>query len=204
MILDELVQLIAERAHGTRRFVLAIAGPPAAGKSTLAASIRKALPGRSAILGLDAFHFDDAILVARSQRDRKGAPATFDLDGYRRCLRTLVDEGGTDVAIPVFDRTLELSRNAAEIVPPSCNVLITEGNYLLLDDGDWPSLAPLFDLTVFVDVPKHVIRERILARWRDLGSSVHEAELRAETNDLPNAETVLRRSRPADITIHTG
>ena len=197
----DLARRIAERAPGTERLVVAIAGPPAAGKSTLAAAVRDALPDRSAILGLDAFHYDDAILVERSQRDRKGAPFTFDLDGYRRCLRTLVDATETEVAVPVFDRALELSRSAAEIVPPSYDVIVTEGNYLLLDEDDWPSLAPLFDLTVYVDVPMQVVRERILDRWRRHGLSANEAELRAETNDLLNAETVVRRSRPADITI---
>ena len=200
MILDELVQRITDRPKTVGRFVVAIAGPPAAGKTTLAAQLHDALPATTAVLGLDAFHFDDIVLNARGDRARKGAPFTFDVEGYRRCLETLVTETSDDVAIPVFDRELEVSRNAAAVVPSSCEVIITEGNYLLLDDEPWSGLAPLFDLTVFLDVNEATVHQRIIDRWLNHGLSAADTERRAETNDLPNARLVLTNSRPADLT----
>jgi pantothenate kinase len=198
-----LLERITDRPPLDRRFVVAIAGPPASGKTTLAAALQDALPSSSAILGMDAFHYDDAILVERAQRSRKGAPFTFDVAGYRRCLEVLIHESESDIAIPVFDRQLELSRNAAVVVPPSCEVIITEGNYLLLDHPDWRPFEPLFDLTVFLNVNTETIRARIIERWQQHGFERAEAERRAEHNDLPNARTVLAESRPADLTIES-
>jgi len=201
--LDGLIEVIAALPVGEQRFVVALAGPPAGGKSTVAAAIHAALPERTAVLGLDAFHFDDAILIEREHSDRKGAPFTFDVDGYRRCLTALIEGAGTEIAVPVFDRELELSRNGAEIVSASCDVVVTEGNYLLLDTDGWSSLAALFDMTVFVEVPMGIVRERILERWHTHGFSPTEAQARFDHNDGPNAETVLQASRRADYHIET-
>jgi len=114
------------------RFVVALAGPPAAGKSTLATALADALAPRAAILGLDAFHFDDSVLTTRGHRERKGAPHTFDVASYAHLLRGLRTTR-TELAVPVFDRSLELSRNCAEVVTSAHDVVITEGNYLLVD-----------------------------------------------------------------------
>lgn len=185
----------------TQRFVVAIAGPPAAGKSTLAKQMHAELAPHAAVLGMDAFHFDNAILEARGHRNRKGAPHTFDVAAYAHWLGLLRSEPAIEVAVPVFDRSLELTRNCAEAVTADHRIIITEGNYLLLDQEPWSSLSELFDLTVWVDTPLDVIESRILERWADHGLSTTDAATRAESNDLPNARLVQRGSRSAQLTV---
>ena len=101
---------IFKRAARSRRFVIAIAGPPGAGKSTLAANLSQVLPeGTSAVVSMDGFHFDDGVLTQRGLRARKGAPETFDFAGFAALLGRS-RAGVPDIAIPVFDRSIELSR----------------------------------------------------------------------------------------------
>lgn len=186
-----------------RRTVIAIGGPPAAGKSTFSQTLRGQLGDRATLLQMDAFHFDDTILIARGHRDRKGAPHTFDVMAYRHYLATLRSGPALEMSVPVFDRSLELSRNCAELVTSDHEIIITEGNYLLLQDEPWAGLHGLFDLTVSVEAPLDLIEKRILERWRRHGLSEAEARARAESNDLPNARLVTKRSRPAQITVRS-
>ena len=160
------------------RCLIGLAGPPGAGKSTLAGAVVTALREQGAgarVVPMDGFHLDDAVLVARGLRARKGAPETFDVAGFSHLLRRLRDED--EVAIPLFDRAMELSRAAADIVGPDDRILIVEGNYLLLDQGPWAGLRGAFDLTVALDVPELELERRLMQRWTGFGKS--EAEARA-------------------------
>lgn len=183
--------------------MVALAGPPTAGKSTLAEAVVQQLGGRGVALGLDAFHYDDAVLEARGDRPRKGAPHTYDVAGYAALLDRLRSLPVDQIALPVFDRRLELTRAAATIAEPQHRIVVTEGNWLLLDDDPWDALASRFDLTVFVRTDLGTIERRIRERWQRLGYDGGEATYRAEQNDLPNARLALAGSRPADLTIHT-
>jgi len=182
-----------------RRLIIAIAGPPAAGKSTLAQELCDALATGAAVLGMDAFHYDNAVLAERGHLDRKGAPHTFDVDGYRRTLERLCTNADSEIAIPVFDRSLELTRASAAIVTPAHRIVITEGNYLLFEDAPWPTLRSLFDLTVWLAPTIAEIESRILRRWTELGHTTAQAAAKAELNDLPNARAVLDNSAAAQI-----
>ncbi|WP_428425062.1 nucleoside triphosphate hydrolase [Pararhizobium sp.] len=128
---------------GERRTV-AIAGPPGSGKSTLAGGIDRALnaksPGYAGVVPMDGFHFDDEILVRRGIRHLKGAPETFDSDGFLHMLKRLRSNDAEEVAVPVFDRGLEISRGGARIIPRSIRAVIVEGSYLLLDQDRWNQL----------------------------------------------------------------
>lgn len=194
-----LAKLIRARAEGPGRFLVALAGPPASGKSTLAASLAEALSPGARVVPMDGFHYDDAVLEARGLRARKGSPPTFDAMGFLHLLRRLREEEA--VAIPIFDRAMELSRAGADIVGPEDRILIVEGNYLLLDEVPWRAMAPLFDLTVFLDVPEAELVRRLTARWKHHGREDQAARDWIESNDLPNALTVITRSRPAEITL---
>jgi pantothenate kinase len=197
---DALADLIAARASETDgRFIAALAGPPGAGKSTLADALVDMLGPLSRVVPMDGFHFDDAVLDARGLRSRKGAPETFDVAGYRHLLSRLRDED--EVAIPVFDRRLELSRGAADIVTGHHRILVTEGNYLLLDEAPWSDLAPFFDLTVMIDVPEAELDRRLMDRWAFYGRTPEAARAWIDGNDMPNIRRVTRGSRPADVTI---
>lgn len=197
---DALAQVIRQRAaEGEGRFIAALAGPPGAGKSTLAEALVAALGADARVVPMDGFHYDDAILNDWGMRSRKGAPETFDVAGYRHLLRRLHEED--QVAIPVFDRALELSRGSADLVTKDHRILVTEGNYLLLNEAPWSDLADFFDLTVMIDVPESELDRRLLDRWAFYGKTPQEARAWIDGNDLPNIRRVTRGSRPADFTI---
>ena len=196
----ELAVEIRRRAEGVGgRFIVALAGPPGAGKSTLAGAVVAALGDDARAVPMDGFHFDDAILIARGQRSRKGAPETFDVAGYRHLLTRL--RGEDEVAIPVFDRSLELSRGSADLVSAGHRILVTEGNYLLMDEAPWTGLAAFFDLTVMIDVSEAELDRRLLERWAHFGKTPQEARDWIEGNDMPNIRRVTRGSRGADLTL---
>lgn len=196
----ELAEEIRRRAENVQgRFIAALAGPPGAGKSTLAEAVVEALGADARVVPMDGFHYDDAILNARGMRARKGAPETFDVAGYRHLLSRLVDED--EVAIPVFDRALELSRGSADLVTKDHRILVTEGNYLLLDEAPWTELSDFFDLTVMIDVPEAELDRRLLERWDFYGKTPEAARAWIDGNDMPNIRRVTRGSRPADVTV---
>ena len=192
---------IFKRATRAERFIVAIAGPPGSGKSTLAERLHEVLPeGSSAIVPMDGFHFDDVVLNSRGLRSRKGAPDTFDYAGFAALLKR-IRTGEPDIALPVFDRSLELSRAAAAIIGSDVKFILVEGNYLLLDEEPWSALAGLFDFSIFVDVPRAELERRLMERWRGHGKSDEDAHAWIASNDLPNIERVLARRRKADVVI---
>ena len=193
--LQDLADLVLEQSTGGRT-ITAIAGAPGSGKSTTAEALVEVLnasrPESAAVFPMDGYHFDDAVLHARGQRPRKGAPFTFDVAGFGHMLTRLRANTEPEIAVPVFDRTLEISRNAARIIPQSVRHLIVEGNYLLLNRSPWSDLSPLYDIAVFLEVPEDVLRGRLLDRWKAL--SVDELRIKMDENDLPNALLVARES----------
>ena len=201
MTLEALTQRILELKEG-RRILVAVAGPPASGKSTLAhklsVGIREA--GRSAaVVPMDGFHFDDAILKDHGDLDRKGAPWTFDVGGFATLVERLSTNADDVIYVPVFDRALELSRASGRAIPSTVEVLLVEGNYLLLDEPEWTKAAQHYGLTVMLDVDLVTLEERLLDRWTGFGLSRDAAQTRAAENDLPNGTLVLTKSRRADV-----
>lgn len=196
---EEIAARIVEGAHGLRRIIIALAGPPGAGKSTLSERLLAVLPaGEAALVPMDGFHFDNGVLDRMGLRNRKGAPETFDCAGLAATLRR-IRLGERDVAVPIFDREADLARAGAAIVAADTRFVLVEGNYLLLDRTPWSEITPLFDLTIFIDVPLIELERRLLARWRDLGRSPEAVRAWVEGNDLPNARLVIEGSRQADI-----
>lgn len=202
--MSEIAHLAAtlfRKAAGRERLMVAIAGPPAAGKSSLAEALVPLLPeGAAAVVPMDGFHYDDAVLAARGLSSRKGAPETFDFDGLRHLLERL-RKADAEVAVPLFDRRLEIARAGAAIVPAEAKFILVEGNYLLLDESPWYGLSPLFDLSVWIDVPRAELERRLAQRWHEHGRTPEAARAWVLGNDLPNVERVLARRRPADVTI---
>ena len=202
---DTLINILRERAP-VNRGITAIAAPPGAGKSTIAARIAETLntadPGSAAVLAMDGYHFDDLVLEARGDRARKGAPHTFDVAGFAAMLDRLRANAEPEIAVPVFDRSMEVARNAARVIPRSVRHLIVEGNYLLLDMKPWSDLRRMFDTTVTLDVPRDVLVARLSERWAALDPDEFEAKMRG--NDLPNADLVLARSVPGEYSLANG
>ncbi|RWC47178.1 nucleoside triphosphate hydrolase [Mesorhizobium sp.] len=196
-----LAATIFKRAGKAQRFVVAIAGPPGAGKSTISARLHELLPeGTAEIVPMDGFHYDDIVLEQRGLRARKGAPETFDFAGFETLLKR-IRAAEPDIAIPVFDRSMELSRAAASIIAADAKFILVEGNYLLLDEEPWSRLAPLFDFSIFVDVSRAELERRLLERWHEHGRSDEDARAWIASNDMPNIDRVLARRRPADLVI---
>ncbi len=192
---------IFKRAGKSRRFVVAIAGPPGAGKSTLAERLHEVLPEyASVVVPMDGFHYDDVVLQARGLRQRKGAPETFDYAGFAALLNR-IRSGEPDVAIPVFDRSMELSRAGAAIVGADVKFVLVEGNYLLLDEEPWSALGGLFDYSIFLDAPRAELERRLMERWRGHGKSDDDARDWIASNDMPNIERVLARRRAPDVVV---
>lgn len=194
---------ILSRAADAKRYIVAIAGPPGAGKSTLGAGLAQALAGRGekvALVSMDGFHYDDAVLKARGLSHCKGAPETFDFAGFHNLLRR-IRAHEPDIAIPIFDRSMELSRAAAAIVEEDARLILVEGNYLLLDEPPWSALGSLFDFSIYLDVPRSELARRLLARWDHHGRGSAEARHWVEMNDLPNADRVANRCRNPDMVL---
>ena len=195
----DLAREITTRGSASDRFIVGIAGPPGAGKSTLAEAIAKAIGAGARVVPMDGFHYDNAVLDRLGLRARKGAPETFDTLGFVHLMQRL--RAGGDAAIPVFDRETDLARAGADMVTGADKYLIVEGNYLLLDEAPWNELAPLFDLTVFVDVPEAELDRRLLDRWHHFGKTPADARHWIDSNDMPNIRRVTTGSRRADIVI---
>ncbi|MDN3522573.1 nucleoside/nucleotide kinase family protein [Halomonas ramblicola] len=200
--LHELARQVVEAAEGQSRFVVALAGPPGAGKSYRSERLREAidesLPGQSAVVPMDGYHFDNAVLEPDDQVSVKGAPHTFDVDGLRVGLER-IRRADRPVAVPVFDRPLDLARAGGRLITLEHRVVIVEGNYLLLDQAPWTELHPLFDLTVMLDVADDVLEQRLFDRWLDMGQDAAGALEKARHKDMPNARLVKTHSITPDL-----
>lgn len=205
--LAALADLTEAQAAGGR-VILALAGAPGSGKSTLAEKLAGKLNARKAglamVLPMDGFHYDDLYLVPAGLRPRKGAPNTFDVGGLFHTLTRLRARDEATVAVPVFDRQIEIARAGARLIPAEVAVIVCEGNWLLLDQAPWDRLRPLFDITVLVDVPEHILRARLRGRWERLGLGAAEIAAKVEENDLPNGRLVRDGSVTPDWRIVNG
>ncbi len=195
--LDRLVSAVEKHAT-LERCLIAVAGPPGAGKSTLADALVERLnrrdPAAASVIPMDGYHYDDRVLSERGMRARKGAPDTFDVGGLSHMLGRLRRNAEAEIAIPVFDRDLEIARAGARLIPQRVRYLVVEGNYLLLRQAPWSDLHQWFDITVMIGVPLAELRRRLVARWAGLGLSEFEIETKVEGNDLPNGRLVTTES----------
>ena len=195
--------LRARRATG--RLIVAVAGAPGSGKSTFAdtlvAGLNEGAPGTAAVLPMDGYHYDDLYLQPAGLLPRKGAPHTFDVGGFYHTLQRLRARDERQVAVPVFDRKIEVARAGARLIGADVPVIVAEGNYLLLAADPWARLRPMFDLTVMIEVTEPVLRARLARRWEGFGMTEEEMTRKLEQNDLPNGRLVRTDSAPADYRI---
>ncbi|MFI1396999.1 nucleoside/nucleotide kinase family protein [Streptomyces sp. NPDC020681] len=189
-------------AAAGRRFVLGIAGAPGAGKSTLAEHLVEALDGRAVLVPMDGFHLAQAELQRLGRAGRKGAPDTFDAAGYAALLARLRSPApGETVYAPAFDRTLEEAVAGSIPVAPEVPLVVTEGNYLLHDEGPWSRLRPLLDEVWYLEIDDAVRVSRLVDRHVRFGKPRSYAERWVHESDERNARLVARGRNRADYVV---
>ncbi|WP_422047795.1 nucleoside/nucleotide kinase family protein [Shimia sp.] len=198
--LEVLVAAIGAAPRKGARRVVAVAGAPASGKSTLAEEIavRLSAAGSAAqVVPMDGFHMDNQDLVDLGLLARKGAPNTFDAEGFV-ALAGQLSQGGV-LAYPTFDRARDVTIPGGGAVSADCDTVVVEGNYLLFDAPVWRALPGIWDVSVFLSVPEEELRRRLVERWLTHGLSQEQAVQRAEENDLTNARLVRSQRLRADV-----
>ena len=197
--LDDLVARARKLAASGQRRILGLAGTPGAGKSTVSDALLAALGEDAVLVGMDGFHLANEELVRLGRRDRKGAPDTFDVEGYISLLDRI--RAGHTVYAPRFDRGLEESIGSAVLVPADVPLVITEGNYLLHDEFGWDAVASRLDEVWFLDIDSPARRERLVARRLSHDHPYDEAVAWVREVDERNALVVERGRDRADLVV---
>jgi pantothenate kinase len=211
--MEKTYALLADRAQsqldqalrkGQKRIVIAIAGPPGSGKSTVAAAVAQILNlkagSRTAlVVPMDGFHLYRAALDKMPNRaeayERRGAPWTFDPVGVLRLVKTLYKSRQVDVGVivaPSFDHATKDPVEGAVSIPSSVQVILLEGNYLLYDVDPWNRIRDLVDDSWFIDVEAELAAVRVAKRHIAVGIETEweAAMIRAKGNDLANGEDI--------------
>ena len=201
MTLASLIARARVLAGSGQRRILGIAGAPGSGKGTVARSVLTALGPSAVVVPMDGFHLSGAELERLGRAERKGAPDTFDAAGYVALLRRLREPDGETVYAPEFHREVEESYAGAIAVAPDVPLVITEGNYLLLDQGPWSKVRDLLDEAWFLDPDEDERVARLIERHVRYGRTPEQAREWVRRSDERNAALVFRTRARADIVI---
>ncbi len=190
---------LLDRATG--RVIVGLTGPPGAGKSTVAQALVEAV-GDAAYLPMDGFHRSNADLDRLGRRDRKGAIDTFDAAGYVAALRAVrAGYRRQAVSAPGFDRGRDEPVPARHVIPAECLLLVTEGNYLGVPEGEWAAVRGLLDKLYYVDCPSSIRRKRLVARHIGGGRTPEAAAAWADNVDQANAALIATTRQYCDFVI---
>ncbi len=194
------------RAASASRVIVGLCGAPGAGKSTLAGLLADELnsgaPGTAAVVPMDGFHLAASVIAGDDRATRRGAPDTFDPDGYAALLGRLRENTGRVVYAPEYRREIEDPVAGAIPVPRECPIVVTEGNYLLLPDPAWQRVREHLDEVWFVEAPSEGLRvSRLIARHERFGKSPEHARRHVFGSDERNAALVTGHSGAADLVL---
>ena len=202
--LDSLARELCRQLRPGRNIV-GIAGPPGSGKSTLAqklvAYLTDVLDIHSAYLPMDGFHFSNEILRQKQLLDRKGAPETFDVNGYLDLLQRLRAKVNYSLFAPTYSRSLHEPIAAAIEIKPDTQIIVTEGNYLAANNGGWENVREMLDILWYLDTDVSLLRDRLIARQMAGGRSEELATRWFTEVDSPNANMVQKTKSEADALI---
>lgn len=180
------------------RVLLGLAGTPGAGKSSAAANIAEAFGGTAIVVPMDGFHLAQAELERLGRAGRKGAPDTFDAAGYAALLARILHEPGETIYAPAFRREIEEPVAGAIAVGPGHRLIVTEGNYLLLEAAPWDRIRPMLDACWLIDIEKQTRIERLIARHVAHGRSAAAAREWVLRSDEANAAMIEAARHRAD------
>ncbi len=201
---DELAHRLLSLADSRPRTLVGICGAPGAGKSTLAASLaselNQAQAGVAVVIPMDGFHLAKSVIAADDRATRRGAPDTFDPDGYAALLQRLRDPGPGIVYAPEYRREIEDPVAGAIAVPADCRVVITEGNYLLNPEPVWRQVRACLDEVWYLSAPSESDRIAALIRRHErFGKSPEHARTHTLGSDQANAELIAGHRSSADL-----
>lgn len=202
---DVLWKRIVRLLDKRERVLIGIVGPPGAGKSTIAQAVvntvEQHLPEQVALVPMDGYHLAESAIERLGLDDSKGGPETFDVFGYVALLERLRHADGEIVYAPKFRPDIDDSVPAAIPVNPDVRVVVTEGNYLLLDTPPWSMVRPLLDESWYIQVDEATRRERLIVRHIRFKADAATARTRALGPDQRNAELVEAARNRADLII---
>lgn len=197
--LERLSDLLSS---GTR-IILGIVAPPGAGKSTLAQALAARYQQQVQLVPMDGFHLANSTLERLGRKQRKGAPDTFDASGFVNLLRRIKIQAGSEtIYAPDFRREIEEAVAGAIAVAPQTPLIVTEGNYLLLDDQPWHQVREVLDEIWYLDVPDDLRHERLLARHMQFGRTREQALNWIASTDEPNAARIAQTRHYADVCVN--
>ena len=189
---------------GTERILLGIMGKPGSGKSTFTKYLKnKSNRDLVSIVPMDGFHLSNRILKELGRSDRKGAPDTFDVEGFVALLRRIRSETESDIYYPVFNRSMEESIAAQGVITPKTRLVIVEGNYLLHDQSGWEQVRELLHETWMIDIDNDKRIARLISRHVSFGRDPESAKLWAKGSDEANANLIQGSAHKADFIVRS-
>lgn len=201
---QRLIDKAQQAANDHKRFVLGIVGIPASGKSSLTVQLMEYIeaiaPSEAALLPMDGYHLTNHKLDELGLRDRKGSPHTFDAEGYVQAIEA-VKPAGVSLSFPVYDRAIHDPKPDAGQIESSHQLIVTEGNYLLLDQPPWDRLGQVINECWWLDTPTEQAKEWMIKRHVQGGRTEEDARSHYEHSDAANTQLILEHSREPDLII---
>lgn len=200
MSVQLLVEEIASLLQGSKpRTMIGIVGKPGAGKSTVVTEIQKQFSTEEvAIIPMDGYHLSNEELIKLGRRERKGAPDTFDVEGFISLITRVRNEIDKDHTFPIFHREIEASKADEGIVLRNTKVIVIEGNYLFSEEHNWSEVFPLLDQSWFIEIDDEIRMQRLITRHIKYGKTPQEAEEWSRGSDEENAKFIAKTASRAE------